>query len=75
MSSGHGEIPDRQYSLRAALRQMGCNSPTDGKVRMKEDMTRVCLDVSLRRGIFLNPNHILQEEYEKPEHIKSKTSP
>lgn len=65
MSSGHGEIPDRQYSLRAALRQMGCNSPTDGKVRMKEDMTRVVpRRVFVRRGIFLNPNHILQEEYE-----------
>jgi len=30
MSSGQGEIPDRQYSLRSGKQMMRCDSVTDG---------------------------------------------
>ncbi len=38
ISLGIGEIPYRQYSLRTPWEPIGCNSRTDGKVRMREDM-------------------------------------
>ena len=37
VSSGQGEIPYRQYSLRAAMRLIRSDPGADGIVRMKED--------------------------------------
>ena len=36
MSSGQGEIPDRQYSLQAQRRRIRCDSGTDSIVWIKE---------------------------------------
>lgn len=42
MSSGQGAIPDRRYSPRARERRTWCNSKTDSRVWMKEDVRSGC---------------------------------